>query len=270
MSDLPSTPPETKLVFTEDQWNAAMPQLTKDMTAHLAEYRTPIFKDQGTFGEGWGSGSFVEIDGTTHILTNEHVATVRHAGEKLGFKLKDLDELASVVGNHVERGWPWDLAILPVTQAIWTAATHWSKAIQVEQLALAHTPYPTEVFAFSGFAGERTGFHFSTLSLEATTSLAREVPLPKDDRWDPRFHFGLDYRPDLATSILGDRGLPKPPGLSGSTVWNTCFVEAKVKGIPWTPELARVAGIVWGWSSTNGFVVATRVEHVRSFLLGGH
>jgi hypothetical protein len=181
-----------------------------------------------------------------------------------------LDDLPTIVDNHVERAWPWDLALLPVREAVWATAAHKSKAIKVEQLALANTPVPTELFAFSGFAGERTAFHFSTLLFEATTSLAREAPLPEDERWDSRFHFGLDYRPDLATNVLGNQGLPKPPGLSGSTVWNTCFVEAKVNGIRWTPDLARVAGIVWGWSSTNGLIVATRVEHVRSFLLGGH
>jgi hypothetical protein len=238
------------------------------MTAHLAEYRTAIFKDHGSFGEGWGSGAFVAIDGATYILTNQHVASVRHAGDKLGFKLKDLDDLPSIVGNHVESVWPWDLALLPVNDAVWAGAAHSSRAIAIEQFALAHTPVPTEVLAFSGFSGERTAFHFSTLLFEATTSVAREVALPTDERWDTRFHLGLDYKPDLATSVVGNHGLPKPPGLSGSTVWNTCFVEAKVKGVQWTPELSRVAGVVWGWSSANGLIVATRVEHVRSFLLG--
>lgn len=157
---------------------------------------------------------------------------------------------------------------VPVNDAAWTEVEHASKAIQIEQIALAHTPVPTEVFAFAGFAGDRTSFHFSTLFCKATTSLAREVELPKDERWDRRFHFGLDYRPDLATDVVANEGLPKPSGLSGSTVWNICFVEAKANDIKWTPELVRVAGVVWGWPSQDGFLVATRAEHVRSFLLG--
>jgi hypothetical protein len=103
---------------------------------------------------------------------------------------------------------------------------------------------------------------------KATTSVAREVELPLDDRWTSRFHFGLDYRPGLAANTVGNEGLPRPLGLSGSTVWNTCFVEAKMNGIDWMPDLARVTGVVWGWPSEHGFVVATRAEHVRSFLLG--
>ncbi|MEX2299141.1 MAG: hypothetical protein WD715_17120 [Dongiaceae bacterium] len=245
-----------------------MPDLTRDMTTYLAQYRTPVFKEKGDHGKGWGSGSFIEVDGAKYILTNEHVATIRHSGKFLGFQLADQNTLFRVQGHHVEQGWPWDLALLPVSDVAWTGVHHASKLIQFDQIALAHTPMPTEVFAFAGFAGERTSFHFDTLFCKATVSLACEVELPKDERWDSRFHFGLDYRPDLVTSVVGNEGLPKPPGLSGSTVWNTCFVEAKARGIKWTPELARVAGVVWGWRSNEGFIIATRAEHIRSFLLG--
>lgn len=269
MTDFHNAPPEMNLVFTEKEWNASLPKLTRDMTEYLRQYRTPVFKDQGDYGDGWGSGSFVELDGAKYILTNQHIATVRFSGDQLGFKLNSQDALFRIKGNHVEKEWPWDLALLPIDKATWVDIEHTSKAIQVDQIALAHTPAPTEVFAITGFAGERTHFHFGTLFWKAATSLAREVDLPADDeRFKDRFHFGLDYRPDLATDVLGDQGLPLPPGLSGSTVWNTCFVEAKVGAINWTPDLARVAGVVWGWPSSAGLIVATRAEHVRSFLLG--
>ena len=78
----------------------------------------------------------------------------------------------------------------------------------------------------------------------------------------------MDYRPDLATNVIGDDGLPSPPGMSGSTVWNTGFVEAKARGVPWKPEMARVTGVVWGWPSEHACLVATRAEYLRSFMLG--
>lgn len=268
MTDAPRINSDLKLVLTEAEWNASMPVLTRDMTEYLARYRTPVFKDQRDHGEGWGSGSFVEVDGSKYILTNEHVATIRHSDQQLGFQLADQETLVVIRGNHVQQGPPWDLALLPVFEASWTSLKHASSAIQVDQIALAHTPVSTEIFAFSGFAGEGTSFHFSNLFFKAITSVAREVELPADPRWDNRFHFGLDYRPDLAATVIGNDGLPKPPGLSGSTVWNTCFVEAKMRGINWTPDLARVTGVIWGWPSNHGFLIATRAEHVRSFLLG--
>jgi len=245
-----------------------MPDLTREMTAYLAQYRTPVFKDEGDHGKGWGSGSFVELDRERYILTNAHVANIRHSKNSIGFQLAGQDTLFRVHGNHVEQEWPWDLALLPVNDLAWTGTEHASQAIQIEQIALAHTPMPGEVFALSGFAGEGTQFIFGTLFFGATTSLAREVELPLDVRWDRRFHFGLDYRPDLATSVFGNESLPKPPGISGSTVWNTYFFESKARGFAWRPEMARVAGVVWGWSSQDGILVATRAEHVRSLLLG--
>ncbi len=268
MADEQDAPTEADLLFTKDQWDAAMPDLTRSMTTYLAQYRTPVFKELGDHGKGWGSGSFIEVDGAKYILTNEHVATIRHSGTFLGFQLANQDKLFRVQGNHVEQGWPWDLALLPVSDTAWTTVHHASKVIQIDQIALAHTPTPTEVFALAGFAGDNTGFHFATLLSKATVSLSREVELPKIEQWDSRFHFGLDYLPDLATSVVSNEGLPKPPGLSGSAVWNTGFVEAKAKGIKWTPELAQVAGVAWGWSSKDGIIVATRAEHIRSFLLG--
>jgi len=242
-----------------------MPGLTTAMMAHLKQYRTPIFVDHGDHGEPWGSGSFIELDGRKYILTNEHVARVR-ASEKLGFRLDEQEDMPRVIGNHSEQAWPWDLALLPVNDDAWSELNHRSALIQVDQIALAHTPFPSEVFAVAGFAGERTKFLFGEMHFESTTSLAREVKLADHKEIDHRFHFGIAYLPDLATAVAG-KSRHKPPGLSGSTVWNTCFVEARASGLEWTPSLAKVAGVVWGWPSGQGALAVTKAEHVRSFLL---
>lgn len=213
----------------------------------------------------WGSGSFIELNGRKYILTNQHVAKVRSSSRQLGFRFDEQDQLLRITGDHVEKDWPWDLALLPVSDEAWSSLEHRSVPVKVDQIALAHTPCPAEVFAFAGYAGERTTFVFGEMHFGATTSLAREVVPEPDREIDPRFHFGLEYLPDRATTVVGHRGLPCPKGLSGSTVWNTCFVEAKAQKVDWTPDLARVAGVVWG--SPSGVIVATKAEHVRSFLL---
>lgn len=259
--DAPSTEP--KPLFTKEEWDAAVPDLTTAMMAYLKQYRTPIFVDHGDHGEPWGSGSFIELDGRKYILTNQHVA---NTPKQIGFRLDGQEDMPRISGNYVEQGWPWDLALLPVSDEIWSSLDHRSALIQVEQLALAHTPFPTEVFAVSGFAGERTKFLFGEMQFESTTSLAREAALAEHDEIDRRFHFGVDYLPDLVTVVAG-KGLPKPSGLSGSAIWNTCYVEAKAQGVEWTPSLAKVAGVVWGWPSGQGVLCVTKVEHVRSFLL---
>jgi len=121
---------------------------------------------------------------------------------------------------------------------------------------------------FTGFAGDNVNFHFSTLCAAGTCYTAREVELPEHQDISSRFHFGMDYRPEQSVTVIGNSGLPRLPGLSGSAVWNTRFVEAKMAGISWQPDMARVTGIIWGWPSGSACLVATRAEYIRSFLLG--
>jgi hypothetical protein len=208
-----------------------MPTLMAGMTTYLKRYRTPVFIDHGDHGEPWGSGSFIEIDGVKFVLTNEHVAEARAKGKRLGVRFDEQDRLPYVIGDHVATPWPLDLALLPVVDAAWADLDHGSSAFQLDQITDTHASFPTEVLVFAGYAGDRSTFLFETMQFGATTSLAREVELPAGDELDPKYHFGPAYLPDLATTEIGDRGLPNPPGLSGSTVWNTRFVEAKAQGL---------------------------------------
>ncbi|MCC7436185.1 MAG: hypothetical protein IT363_16030 [Methanoregulaceae archaeon] len=261
-----------ELLFTEEEWNAAVPGVVKDMTAHLRPFRTAIYEhkrdaDGAEYGNGWGSGSYLRLGPRVFILTNQHVAQVSAEGRTLAHQFDGQDDIRALVGNHAVIPWPLDLAVLPVDMRAWAGTGNMSNTINIDQIALAHDPAPTELLAFTGFAGQNVSFHFSTLLAQGTCYVAREVELPHDQRFSSRFHFGIDYRPDLASAAQGGQGLPLPPGLSGSTVWDTGFVAAKMEGVPWTPDRARVTGIVWGWPSSNACLVATRAEYLRSFLL---
>lgn len=256
-----------KLLFTEEEWAAALPDVVQRMSDFLKPYRAPIYEDCDSYGQGWGSGSYIRLGGKVFILTNEHVSRVRGDGKILTYQFYGQDDIRQFVGNHVEYPAPLDLGLLPVDMTAWSDLTNGSKAIDIDKIALAHTPVPGELMTFTGFAGDNVNFHFDTVCAEGTCYTARETQLPTHPDINPRFHFGMEYRPDLATKIMGTNGLPRPPGLSGSTVWNTAFVEAKMRGRPWTPDMARVTGIVWGWPSSDGSLVATRVEYLRAFLL---
>jgi hypothetical protein len=257
-----------KLLFTEKEWDAAMPGVVKAMTEYLRPYRTPIYKHYDTYGDGWGSGSYLRLGDKVFILTNEHVAAAREQGTVLTNQFDGQEDIRQIVGDHAAYPAPLDLALLPVDMAAWSESTNTSNAIEIEQISLAHDPVRGELLTLAGFAGQNVTFYFNTLFAQSTCYTAREIVLPADNRFSSRFHFGLDYRPDLAATVIGDTGLPLPPGLSGSTVWNTNFVVAKICEIEWTPELAKVTGVVWGWPSGYACLVATRAEYLRSFLLG--
>ncbi len=256
-----------RLLFTKEEWEAVLPDVVGQMQAYLSDFCTPIAKHLGEYAELEGSGTYITLADRTFILTNEHVARVRSATQALIHMLRDKGELPLILGNHMAIPEPRDIALLPVSSTVWSAGDHRSRAITVDMIAREHRPVPTEVLIFVGYSGERHSFRFDTLITPATTSASREVPLPTDDdRFDLCYHFGLDYKPNLATSIEGTSGLPVPPGLSGSLVWNTRFVECRIRGEPWTPECARITGIVWGWPSNVGCLVATRAEYVVAVL----
>lgn len=254
-------------LFTEDEWNAAMPSVVTSMTDYLRPFRTAIYEDRGDHGVGWGSGSYIRLGDDVFILTNEHVAIAREEGEALAHQFDGQNDIRRIVGDHVAFPAPFDLALLPVDRQAWADETNASKAIEIDQISVAHATVQTEILTFTGFAGENVTFHFNTLFAESTCYTAREIELPEDQRFSERYHFGLDYRPDLASKIFGNSSLPLPPGFSGSTVWNTGFVAAKIQGFTWTPEMAQVTGVVWGWPSSHACLVATRAEYLRSFLL---
>ena len=267
MADKDTYGAEGQLAFTKEEWDVAMPTLTLAMKGLVKRYRTPIFIDHGDHGEPHGSGSFLMLGERRFILTNEHVVAARRSGARLGIRFDGQDDLIVLGGDHVELPWPRDLALIPVSDQAWSACKHTALAITADQILPAHAAAPTEVFAFSGYAGERTHFVFGEMQFGATTSLAREVQLSDHPEIDPRFHFGLAYLPDQATSVIGDRGLPRPDGMSGSVIWNTRFVEARLNGRGWSADLAAVTGVAFGWPSGQGSIAATRAEHLRSFLL---
>lgn len=264
----------TELLFTEDEWNTAMPKVVADMTAYLRPYRASIYEHHAAtegdeeYGTGWGSGSYLRLGDKVFILTNEHVSCVRPDNRVLAHQFDGQEDIRRIVGDHVEYPYPLDLALLPVNQTAWADPSNLSQAIGIEQIALAHDPVEGEILTFTGFAGQRVSFRFGTLLTQGTCYTAREAELPESDQFSPRFHFGIEYRPDLATDVIGRDGLPDPHGLSGSTVWNTGFVAARMAGVPWSPDMAKVTGVVWGWPSGNALLVATRAEYLRSFLLG--
>jgi hypothetical protein len=253
--------------FTQTQWDDAFPHVTAEMHAFLQPFRAPVYEHRGDHGVGWGSGSYIRIKNRLFILTNKHVLDVKHQGRKLAYQFDGQPNVYLSAGQNIEVGWPEDLALLPVDDGVWNATAHTSKAIDPAQIASRHAPVEHEMLAFVGFAGDNVQFVWSTINAKSTTLITREVPVTRDPGVvDPKLHFGIDYRTEQAIRVSGSGDLPLPPGLSGSTVWNTRFVETAAAEGVWTPDLAQVTGVIWGWPSSQACLVATRAEQLRAFL----
>jgi hypothetical protein len=104
--------------------------------------------------------------------------------------------LPFITGDHFGIEGPLDIALLPVSADVWSAGGHRSRTVSQNMILPRHNPAPTELLMFTGFSGARSRFHFGTLITPASTSASREVDLPVgDERFDPSYHFGLDYNP---------------------------------------------------------------------------
>ena len=251
------------LLFTEAEWPAVVREVSAQMSGLVEKYTTPISKViSDEEGQHCGSGSYCELLGRHLLLSSEHVAR-----ERLTHSLAPKffgDDHYFVLRNHfIALGAPNDVALARVDDDEWNRFPHAASAISAGQFAQSHTSTEGELLFIAGYSGELSRFSFGVLVTPGTPYLARECPLPNDSRCNSAFHFALNYNPGKATSIDGSsRGLPLPPGFSGTLVWNTRVVEMKARVEPGTPDAARVTGIVWGWPSDTS-LLATKVEHMQ-------
>lgn len=256
----------------QDEWDKAVAMVTRAMCEHVAPFTTPLSKILSEKeGKLLGSASYMAALGQTLLITNDHnLVNIERTG--IGAQFYGNDQPYRV-HQAISSPYPFDVGVSRTPHLVWNDANfnpHQASAIPLGRFAPAHAPVDNEVLFFKGYAWQGSKFYFDNLFTTGTCYCVKQVPLPdwdREEKLEERFHFALDYRPDLATSLKPGYSLPRPDGFSGSLVWNTHYVEAVTQGAAWKPEYAEVTGIVWGWPSSAACLVATKVEHVRSCLL---
>lgn len=260
---------------TRAEWDQLSAEVSIAMREFAMAYATPISKALSRdLGEHLGNGTYLDLCGSKYILTNQHVA-VHRAEAEFGHQFVDDDDVYRLGEPFRDEPYPLDVAVAAIKPEVWSHASHGSKALSLDKFATKHAPLERELLFMLGFSDERSKFLalHEALHSRATPYLTQEIPLPCLQKnpprcWQPAYHFCLNYKPDLATTVgNGERyGLPKPPGLSGSLVWNTRRIDCLRQGINWTPDCAEVTGIVWAWPSESACLIATKIEHVRRFI----
>lgn len=255
---------DTMTKSEQERWQEICADTAKRMIAHVQPYLSPISRVLSEQeGEHLGSGSYIEAEGKKYIITNEHVA--KHlATHSLTHQFNENDQILRLTKPMVAEKAPIDVAISKIPESSWRLVEHSALAIPEEQFADVHSPVEHECLFFAGYSGERAKFLFGHLITRGTPYLTQQCPFPQSvEEADEEYHFSLFYPPDLATSIDGTSHLPDPHGFSGSLVWDTKRVACLQAGTEWSPEMAEVTGIVWGWPSAEGCILATRVEHIN-------
>lgn len=232
--------------MTREEWDRMCEDVVKKMLEHVKSYTTPISKViRNDYGEHWGSGSFVSHNGSRYLITNEHVA--KELGSyPLAHQFYDAECVVRITKPMCAKEYPIDLALSRIPDEVWSICNHKSEPISLDRFSVKHDPVKGELLFMVGYSGDRACFYFGTPNSPGTLYLTQEVDFPTDIG-DSSYHFAIHYKPDLVSSIDGStRGLPKPPGMSGSLVWNTRFMEFLQQERVWSPDHSQVTGIVWG------------------------
>lgn len=241
------------------------------MAAHLKSSLSEVFfpgKNGPNMLEN-GTGSFVDVDGAKLLLSNEHVIK----NEGLRYSLPEHDRY--VRGAYLKHtvSHPIDIGVSRITNDIWEVNGGDAYAIPLSRFALNHVTYPHEILWTAGYPGARvvqlceTHAVAQVLSTQEYIFPEGEVP---HELFDPEYHFGVAYSPAKAqridqSVISNSPGLSDPHGLSGSLVWNSRRLECFYEGRSWSPSMALVTGMIWGWPSSD-YLIATKVEHFRETL----
>jgi hypothetical protein len=239
----------------------------------MVPFATPLVRSEEVGAAHIGSGGYVETGGRKLLLTSDHV--VRKALSRLAHTFYDSDQYLNFQKAFASEMWPTDLAASPV-DVTWRQVAHSAMAFPERRFAEKHAPEQKELLFMLGFAGSRA-YYSPTLNIMLTNGtpyLSQEFdPLLEEreitvDGFDPSYHFAIPWQPEqIVIEDENNKTVPlNPDGFSGSLVWNTRYLEYSSTNRSWEPGVARLTGIVWGWSTEERVLVATRVEHVKHFL----
>jgi len=213
-----------------------------------------------------GTGNVIEFT-CRLLLTCQHVIFDNDQGQyrrELALRFFGTEDVYRTPQKFVGGSYPQDIAIARISDELWSASPHQSAPIVSELFAPQHTPVKDELLFFKGFADENSVFAFETLSSGATSYLTREIPGQTDDDF-----FMLYHKPEETFILDSPAKFLSPQGFSGALVWDTKYKSCEENDIVWSPELARVTGLVCRWSTGDPGITVLRVEHVLSFISAG-
>lgn len=260
-------------MMPDEEVSALFLEVQKGMAEHLEPSLVEVYFPSASNSDVMenGTGAFIEVEGTKLILSNDHVIS------KVGLhhSFFGFNRFVYAASQRYGIGAPVDVGAGKVSDSLWKRHGSQASVIPFHRFANKHQTVPHEILWTAGYPGARVR-QLADLTLAVCQALPTQEYLFHDEvepheEFDPVYHFAVGYSPENAQPFDTSRpssspGLSDPHGLSGSLVWNTRRLECFYENRPWNPSLAVVTGIVWAWPRSN-YLIATRVEHIRRFLV---
>lgn len=248
-------------------WDAACRVVVAAMATHAERFVVSISMEVApTEGELVGTGTFLRLRGQPYVLTNEHVARARLHGS-LAYFAHSTGDIHRLVHPFQCTEYPVDAALARIDRHVFDLGDR--AEVPPERIAPTFETATHELLFVMGFPGVRSRFSplLGGLVTRAVPYLTQEMPLPAEHVSDAEHIFALHYPYDRLVQMADGRSdqLPDPRGVSGSGVWDTRYVHLRGRG--WTPDHARLVGLVFGWDQDNHALLAVRIESVREFIV---
>lgn len=216
-------------------------------------------------GQLTGSGTFIELLGKPYILTAGHVAYEALTHRGLAHSTKNGSPPGFISNPLKLAGHPYDVAVVRLDEGALHGTSH--TCVPSTFLAEDSSGVESDLLFAHGFPGQRSKPIALFQSVISKTLPYGAATASSQYSWfDPALHIALDY--SLAGMIDGNLNQPdfvEPFGLSGSSLWKTN--RAGTTSAEWTPELAKIVGVLFAWDKKAHSLIAIRIEVVREFLL---
>ena len=277
-------PTEKREMFSQEEWARVSAKLTIEMKSFVERFATPISmsQEQGS-GVAWGSGSYmVDGGGLVWLLTADHVYTDIPEGGVLAHLPVDGGDYVKVLVTPLEAPQPVDAAAFLVPKITNVPHPDHNRLLPINFFDTTFDVVEREVVFWSGFPGYFGNRDDIALESRLKVTLFGQLTsdrypmlsqLPQDgppvthELFNPALHVAVHY-PSEGRNAEDGKIIPLPlaKGMSGSLLWDTKFVRAKLNKEEWHPEMARVCGIIWGVLDDPKVILVTKIEHVRSKL----
>lgn len=211
-----------------------------------------------------GSASLI-TDGTNkYLITNAHVASVA-TQYTIACKFNQDMNIIKILTPIATISDPSDVAISDITPLCDNFMPKTAAAIPLDKFSSAPSADPEELFFLIGFPGEAQSIDIANkiFSQPPACILAQEKPFSNIPRYGKTNQntFALNYDLFTAIALLKPVTWHKAPGMSGSLIWNTRYVESVLQGVDWDPSMATVAGIQCMWNNQDT-LFATKENHM--------